>query len=199
MSRTILFILLVLLCAANVSDAVAQNLQDLQHDLQNDQLQPIDEGIADIGPLGTSLRQLQSGLNQPTGFANVYAVPGHPNLLMRVDGGLYAVFDQSIYSKSGPVIPNNTVFHIGPPMINPALTRQSSPNPDLLDSRISAKPIGRGPTTGEIDYESPLVHRKSQPAEAQRMTWVQTIVVEGNYRRSRLMELMHRAAAVDND
>jgi len=79
--------------------------------------EPVDPFTEDLGPLNLSLRELQRDLRAPQGFERVYEVPGHEDLLMRVDGGLYAVFPQSVYvgSRFGPlpVIPNNTVFQIG--------------------------------------------------------------------------------------
>ena len=80
---------------------------------------PIDQGIGDAGPLSTSLRQTQPGLRQPTGFDHVYPVPGRDDLLMRMDGGMVAVFPRSTYVRSGrgniPTIPPGTVFYIGVP------------------------------------------------------------------------------------
>jgi outer membrane scaffolding protein for murein synthesis (MipA/OmpV family) len=52
----------------------------------------------------------------------VYAVPGRDDLLMRTNGALYAVFDQSTYTRDPQkrgamraVIPAATVFYIGRP------------------------------------------------------------------------------------
>src|SRR6185503_15575203 len=79
-----------------------------------------DQTVEDVNPLSTSLRQMHSDLRQPTGFQNVYHVPGHDDLLMRVNGGIYAVFPESEYTvnrkgKTVPVIPAGTVFYIGLP------------------------------------------------------------------------------------
>ena len=82
---------------------------------------PVEASIADTGALSVSLRRVESGLRQPVGFEQVYPVPGQEGLLMRVDGGLYAVFPRSVYvhDRSGvrPVIPNNTMFYIGAPAL----------------------------------------------------------------------------------
>jgi hypothetical protein len=82
---------------------------------------PLDQSRADVGPLSSSLREMQPELRLPTGFQNVYRVPGHDDLLMRMDGGLIAVFPRSTYVRTGKhgsraVIPPGTVFHIGPPI-----------------------------------------------------------------------------------
>ena len=75
------------------------------------------------GPaLGTSFRVQQVDLS-PSAFRNVYKVPGRDDLLMRTDGALYAVFDQSVYVRDPkakgnvlkPIIPAATVFYIGKP------------------------------------------------------------------------------------
>lgn len=79
----------------------------------------VEAGIADIDPLTAGLRELRLDLRTPTGFEDVYRVPGRDDLFMRVDGGLYAIFPRSRYDQGrfGPVpqVPDNTIFHIGRP------------------------------------------------------------------------------------
>jgi hypothetical protein len=83
-------------------------------------LRPIDASVEDINPLSASLRQIHSDLLQPSGFQHVYRVPGHDDLLMRVSGGVYAVFPESDYAtnrdgRTVPQIPAGTIFYIGLP------------------------------------------------------------------------------------
>jgi hypothetical protein len=82
--------------------------------------QPVEQGIEDIDPLAAGLRRIETGLHQPFGFEQLFRVPGDPSQLMRVDGGLYAVFPSSSYAftREGPValIPSDAVFWIGPPI-----------------------------------------------------------------------------------
>ncbi len=79
----------------------------------------VEAGVADVDPLTAGLRQLQLDLRMPTGFEDVYRVPGRDDLFMRVDGGLYAIFPRSRYDQGRlgpiPVVPDNTIFHIGRP------------------------------------------------------------------------------------
>lgn len=82
----------------------------------------VDAGVADRHSLGQSLRIQPVDLS-PHGFRHVYKVPGRDDLLMRTDGALYAVFDQSVYVRDPnaktpslkPMIPAATVFYIGKP------------------------------------------------------------------------------------
>lgn len=56
---------------------------------------PLDEGIEDVGPTGTSLRWFSSPLRVPTAFEDVYRDPD--GRLVRRDGALEAVFPRSSY------------------------------------------------------------------------------------------------------
>ena len=93
-------------------------------------LQPVEQGLADLGPLSISTRMLPLDLRQPQGFERVYRVPGSTRGLgalpsgptsddyyARVNGAITAVFPRSDYvvTKSGihPAIPGGTVFYIG--------------------------------------------------------------------------------------
>ena len=80
----------------------------------------MDQG-SDRNSLSHSLRVMPVDLS-PHGFERVYAVPGRDDLLMRTNGALYAVFDQSTYSRDPQrrgamraVVPAATVFYIGRP------------------------------------------------------------------------------------
>jgi len=82
-------------------------------------LEPVEQTVEDVDPLARSIRRIERGLRQPTGFESVYRLPGDHDRFMRIDGGLYAVFPRSVYlnTRMGevPLIPANTVFWIGPP------------------------------------------------------------------------------------
>ena len=58
-------------------------------------LQPLDARVEDVSILSASLRVESAGLAKPSGFDAVYRVPGDSGKLMRVNGALFAVFDQS--------------------------------------------------------------------------------------------------------
>jgi len=83
-------------------------------------LQPLDARVEDVSILSASLRVESAGLAKPSGFDAVYRVPGDSGKLMRVNGALFAVFDQSVYQsyqgRSYVDVPPSTVFHIGPPL-----------------------------------------------------------------------------------
>ena len=84
-------------------------------------LQQIDQASADRHSLSQSLRVMPVDLS-PHNFERVYQVPGRDDLMMRTNGALYAVFEQSAYTrdqkKKGAlkaVVPAATVFYIGRP------------------------------------------------------------------------------------
>lgn len=84
-------------------------------------LERIDPSYGDVSPLGESLRDvnMRIDLRTPFGFNDVYRVPGRDDLLMRANGGMYAIFPQSVYAPSEngvtATVPPGTVFSIGMP------------------------------------------------------------------------------------
>lgn len=181
----------------------AQDLNDLRRDDRVDFGQPVDQGVEDVGAgLGRSGRIIDPGLRVPSGFQQVYRVPGRPGWLMRVDGALYALFRESVYDERGPLIPPGTVFHIGG-----LPTPLPEPSPELvarshrLDARLKATPVLHRPGDPRIlvgreesrpDIEAPFdpQHQPRPLAEALQGT----IVDDGPYRRVRLRELLLAAA-----
>ncbi len=87
-------------------------------DQPESQLELVDQGVTDRDELATSLRVLFDQPNAPTRFARLYQTPLAPGQLVRIDGGVAAVFPRSEYfltRKQGeiPVVPAGTVFLIG--------------------------------------------------------------------------------------
>lgn len=86
-------------------------------------LVPIEQGVSDRNSLGTSLRVMPVDLGAGNSFSRLYGVAGRPDLLVRSQGGVYAVFEQSDYvrvqrqnsSQVYATWPAGTVFHIGRP------------------------------------------------------------------------------------
>jgi hypothetical protein len=82
-------------------------------------LEIVDQGTEDRDVLSATLRTDPTDLRLPTEFERVYRVPGSSTLLMRGNGALFAVFEQSVYRQTSRgiqvVAPPGTVFHIGMP------------------------------------------------------------------------------------
>lgn len=120
----------------------------------------VDPNREDISPLRTSFRVLQPDLRAPSGFDQVYRVPGsttgvrvprgierpQPDRFARVSGGLAAVFPASEYiqDRKGRVrtmIPAGTVFYIGgvPETAQEPVVRRRSPfaAQDMADTSTS--------------------------------------------------------------
>lgn len=85
-------------------------------------LSVVDQTVGDLGPLNLSLRKPEAGMAMPTGFQKVYRIEsdsetGSDGRLMRANGGLAAVFDQSVYLRTEqgilPDIPSSTTWVIG--------------------------------------------------------------------------------------
>lgn len=82
-------------------------------------LQPVEQTVADRGPLSTSLRWVQYGLREPYGFQQLYQLPIGEQNYVRRNAGLWAVFPRSLYitTRNGvsSSIPAGTVYYIGGP------------------------------------------------------------------------------------
>ncbi|UCD74246.1 MAG: hypothetical protein JSV91_10695 [Phycisphaerales bacterium] len=143
-------------------------------------LGPIEQGVGDVGPLSESLRVLNPDLQQPVDFAGVYHLPGRPDWLMRASGGLYAVFQRSVYLRSDaggvPIIPNDTVFYIGRaslagvpgPQAEPATFEEPKAvrletrwEPRYGDGGLYSRPLA-------VEESSPLAERASDTTGADR-------------------------------
>lgn len=109
----------------------------------------VDAGREDVGPLATSLRADPVDQRLPTGFDRVYRVPGSESLLMRGNGALFAVFEESVYRRSGAVLPPGTVFHIGMPDLRPTEYGLGHPpgEAEMKATAAGGRPgaIGNGP------------------------------------------------------
>lgn len=86
-------------------------------------LEIVDPGVGDVSGAAYPMRQFSVELS-PHGFERTYRVPGRNDLLMRTDGALYAVFDESHYKRNPKykkvvvyhhVVPAGTTFYIGEP------------------------------------------------------------------------------------
>jgi len=179
-------------------------------------LKPIEQAVADIDLLSVSLRDLSVDLQQPTDFAKVYRVPGRADLLMRVNGGVYAVFPQSLYAETeeGAValVPAGTVFYLGGAALSGLGEGEGLRMPPAdrtglrVDGRVVTKRIA-----GEDEGGRPEVRRASgggagrgawgPPAAATRFAGEErgeagpAIAADAAYRSRRIGELMRRAAA----
>jgi hypothetical protein len=173
-------------------------------------LTPVDPGVGDYHPLSVSLRVIDPGLQVPTGFEQVYRVPGRADRFMRIQGGVYAAFPASVYDEEqGRLlarVPPDTVFYIGEPAfeaIELEAARGSSaesgrrvvPSPaalaaaPLVEPQRSVLRIGvftEGPS-GRDDLAVALGGERSGRADGP------AIVSDAEYRESRLAELLERA------
>ena len=100
---------------------------------------PVEASVADVSVLSTSLRVEQLGLDPGTGFKQVYRVPGASDTYFRANGGLFAVFDQSVYLSwnglSFPEVPPSTTFYIGAPAFLRSQDEVTASGPSVDGSR----------------------------------------------------------------
>ncbi len=82
-------------------------------------LVPIDQGVTDRSATATSLSIQPVELSQSTNFQKLFGIAGRPDLFVRSQGGLFAVFDQGSYrNEQGTTFiqwPAGTVYYIGQP------------------------------------------------------------------------------------
>lgn len=176
------------LLAAVIAGAALAPTQGASAQALPEGIEPVDQGIADRGPLSTSLRNTPQDLRLPFGFQRLFRFTNESERLVRIDGGLYAMFPESAYAraKNGviPLIPADTVFSIGTPIeLQPGFTGPDRAMNDRIDIRVHdlPPPRRRDAEDGRQDFEPPMPAGKS-------------IVNDEEYRQARLAELMSRAA-----
>ncbi len=192
--RTTVQLLTMITLATLASTATAQTTSPLV---------PVDQRIADVSPLGLSLREMQPTLREPNNFKELYRFRGDDENLVRAQGGLYLVFQRSIYEtdRKGNVfalIPSNTVFYIGPPpgwTVSSAIlavarneVADAARIDDRLDLRIAPGLVVGTPAREPIRHQAGAADTQPPPVPANR------IVLDPEYRAERLRALMRAAA-----
>lgn len=157
-------------------------------------VEPVDQTIEDITILAESLREIEVGLGQPNDFRQVYRY--QDDQLMRVQGGLYAVFPESVYVKSEdgqvlPTIPPNTTFYIGPPP--GPLVAPPSPSFELrLDLRVPPGLVNGSAASSAVPRVG--IPRLLPAAAPPPPPDSRSMVIDPTYRADRVRALMRYAA-----
>ncbi|MEM9165925.1 MAG: hypothetical protein AAGB48_02750 [Planctomycetota bacterium] len=144
------------------------------------QLRPVEAGIEDVSPIGTSERIQPLDARDPIGFERVYEIsrPDGTRSFVRVSGALYAEFDHAWYNPLGEaVVPAGTRFTIGRPPAD--LAAPSEPAPRLAPNAVSLR-AEPGRPTGEPRPSDRPVFSVGEPS----------IVDNELYRRIRITELL---------
>ena len=182
---------------------------------QTGDLKPLDQTVEDISPLSISLRHIERGLREPSAFDQVYRVPDRDDLLMRIEGGIYAVFPQSMYTQGEngtlPLIPAGTVFHIGYPDLERFGQVEASTGrgegrvgDDPYDGRINLRVDPRRGRqagvrrtvlgTSTVSVRGLGRQRPERVHQTVRQSSASTIVTDADYRADRIRDLMQSAA-----
>lgn len=162
-------------------------------------LQPLDARVEDMTVLSTSLRVESPGLALPSDFDEVYRVPGDPNKLMRVNGAIYAVFDQSVYASykghTYAQVPPSTVFHIGAPPQIPTATN-SSEAPEVLEPASSDFTQAGFGVVAPVGPDRHVGFSSEQELARERLP---RFVTDKSYRIRRLAEMVQRRTSPSDD
>lgn len=86
-------------------------------------LMPIEAQVADRNVLSPAMRVMPYEMRNPSGFTTLYAVDDRPDVLVRGNGAVYAVFPQGDYAISTvkkkrvvqTLVPPGTMYYIGEP------------------------------------------------------------------------------------
>ena len=125
-------------------------------------LELLDQGIEDRGGIEKSFRLMPLDLRVPSGFQQVYRVPGSDDLVMRGNGALFAVFPRSLYRRTVigalPVAPADLHYSIGMPggfTFPGGFLRDDVPAPDpRISTRIDTR-VRRLPGESTADPSAP--------------------------------------------
>jgi hypothetical protein len=166
--------------------------------------EPVEQSIGDVSPLAVSMRRIEPGLSTGANFDQVFR---YGDGFLRVQGGLYAVFDNSIYLRDqkrkggmNAVVPPGTMYYIGaPPDPGP---RQPPPHPDRVEGRLDLKVSTRYTTAVAVppldarapqrDAPEPAPGALAPPAGPPPVPGA--IIGDPEYRALRIRMMMRRAA-----
>lgn len=175
-------------------------------------LVPVEQGVADVEPLGLSFRRLEVDRRRPLGFDQVFrlppAQPGAPARFARRSGAVTAVFTRSDYlpleDGSGiAVIPPDTRFQIESDESAAAVPRPSPATPAhsaaarTADSRVlssSQSNVDRRVPHAQVTTGHEIAPLASPPAAATQPG----MLTDEQHRVARITTLLRRAAAADD-
>jgi hypothetical protein len=170
----------VIALAAVVASATAQEVPP--------GLTPVEQGVADVDPLSTSLRSLQVDLRIPAGFETVYhgaredRFGQRSGFFARISGGITAVFPLSRYSivPGGiePEVPAGTVYYLG-------------------DPPQTWMPEQREPAGNRLDFSTPAPVAPASPIHA--AVGEISVWIDAGYREHRVRTLLRRAARAERE
>ncbi|MBX3317113.1 MAG: hypothetical protein KF902_09660 [Phycisphaeraceae bacterium] len=153
---------------------------------ERSQIQRVEAGVADVGPMRVSSRELPVDLLVPSGFEHVYRSTGDSQTLMRINGAIVAEFPRSQYNVSPwgplPVVPAGTIFRIGPRLGGVWDVQPDADPQSVAFNRVNTR-VGK--------VERPLLEDPDR--EVDRSIWQSDV-----YRAIRIRELLRRAAAEDS-
>ena len=163
----------------------------------NPRLTPVEEAVADTGPLSASERLMPQDLRVPASFDRVYRLSGKAGQFARVNGAITAVFPRSQYvvTSSGavPEIPPGTTFYIGglPEGLAtpPELRTVNAPN----FAGESAREVPRAKSANT--YMPPAL--PSSLAISAMAHRTETMFNDDLFRRMRVGDLLNQAAEAD--
>jgi len=164
--------------------------------IQPGELEEIEQGTRDLGPLGTSMRTFTLDMEVPNDFQRLYEVEGPGGeQFVRFAGGVAAVFPRSVYIplESGvlPDIPPSTVFYIGG-LPEERFSSTLAPSPVASRNRLSYAVPQRISTQGVPPDRVTGEEAKAEPAAQVAPT--PSFWEDESYRRERVTQLIHRAA-----
>lgn len=193
--------------AALIAGATPNRVQ--AQDNSADRPRPVEQGVADVDPLRTSLVvPLDRDLRTPSGWESVYPVRYRDASgqvregFARASGGVVAIFPWSVYipTRHGTIIsvPPGTVFHLGPlPEVEAEPSRAPEPKPGVRpDTRPETGATVATPASGPaLDARAALNAPYRSPPEASE---VPSLWTDEGYRVRRMSRLLSRAAAGDH-
>lgn len=165
------------------------------HAQLNNGLELVAEGEADVSPLGTANRLVPVDLRVPTNFEQVYRLPTvvGPAMFARIDGGLTAVFPQSVYRGTQALIPAGTTWYLG--TLPEHVLRGEAAAVPLTEVAQAQRPIMRPNVPTAVSLASALPGAAA--LETQDAAWSHPMPWAGDFERSaRVADLLRRAAGV---
>lgn len=163
-------------------------------------LTPVDENVADVSPLRTSLIHLEPDHGWATGFERVYQSPLYPDKFIRIDGAVWAMFPKSEYFETEdgalPVIPASAEFFIGPPpasLLQPPDSGAGGASPNYVSLLAPSRYLGADVPGVSGPAPSRTVSSRSVARQEPATPTYMTVWSSSEYRSRRIGAILHQA------
>ncbi len=185
-----------LICGLLAFAAVVHTTEDAALAQTPEQFTVVDQTVADLSPLSTSLQSLRPDFGPPQGFSRVYTSPDYPNSFLRIDGAIVVEFPHSEYIETEDglfaELPEGAIFWIGgkPDFLKPHRppAPEAPPSPYFVNTHVNARAVSLSEQAARERLARQPLPEPTRP----------TVWSDEQYRQNSLARWLSVAAQSDN-